>query len=318
MRSKPPHLSVLRREVVEFLNPRDGEVFVDGTFGAGGYSRAILDAAKCTVYGIDRDPTVASYAAAVTAAYGDRFHFLPGRFGDMIELLGGVGVSRVDGVVLDLGVSSMQLDEAARGFSFQADGPLDMRMGREGPSAADLVNSLSAEKLADLIYKYGEERHSRRIARAIVAVRADRPITRTGELAKIVERAVPGHQAIHPATRTFQALRISVNDELGELEGGLAAAERLIGDGGRLIVVSFHSLEDRIVKAFLRQRSGEVGGPSRHRPNVALTPPSFTLMTKKAVRPSEEEAALNPRARSARLRAARRTAAAPWPVERAL
>ena len=301
---------------MEFLTPRDGEVFVDGTFGAGGYSRAILDAAKCTVYGIDRDPTVTSYVAAVTAAYGERFHFLPGRFSDMIDLLGRVGVSRVDGVVLDIGVSSMQLDEAGRGFSFQADGPLDMRMGREGPSAADLVNSLDAEELADLIYKYGEERHSRRIARAIVAVRADRPITRTGELAKIVAHAVPGYQPIHPATRTFQALRISVNDELGELEGGLAAAERLLGAGGRLVVVSFHSLEDRIVKAFLRLRSGELGGPSRHRPSVALTPPSFTLMTKKAVRPSEEEAALNPRARSARLRAACRSAAEPWPQER--
>lgn len=310
-----PHLPVLVREVVQFLAPKAGDVIVDGTFGAGGYSRAILAAAPCRVIGIDRDPTVRPHADAVAAEFPGRFQFVAGCYGDMEALLAHVGAGQVDGVVLDVGVSSMQLDQGERGFSFAADGPLDMRMSGVGLSAADLVNTLDAAELADLIYKYGEERHSRRIARAIVAVRGERPITRTGQLAEIIRQAAPAGPGIHPATRTFQALRISVNDELGELTRGLAAAERLLKAEGRLVVVSFHSLEDRIVKTFLRLRAGEDARPSRHLPTVATRPPSFTLMTKKSVRPSAEEAARNPRARSARLRAGRRTAAAPWPQE---
>ncbi|HEY8353027.1 MAG TPA: 16S rRNA (cytosine(1402)-N(4))-methyltransferase RsmH, partial [Sphingomonadales bacterium] len=287
MMQPAPHLPVLLAEVLHYLAPRDGEVFVDGTFGAGGYSRAILEAAKCTVYGIDRDPTVKPHADRLAADFPGRFKLLAGCFGDMEALLAAEGVSRVDGVVLDIGVSSMQLDEAVRGFSFQADGPLDMRMGAEGPTAAELVNKLEAEELADIIYKYGEERHSRRIARAIVAMRAKRPFVRTRELAEVVERAIPGGAAkkggIHPATRTFQALRIMVNDELGELERGLAAAERLLGAEGRLVVVTFHSLEDRIVKNFLRVRAGETGGASRHLPEQKpVRAPSFSLLNRKA------------------------------------
>lgn len=317
MMQPAPHLPVLLAEVLHYLAPRDGEVFVDGTFGAGGYSRAILEAAECTVFGIDRDPTVKPHADRLAADFPGRFKLLAGCFGDMEALLAAEGVSRVDGVVLDIGVSSMQLDEAARGFSFQADGPLDMRMGAEGPTAAELVNKLEAEELADIIYKYGEERHSRRIARAIVAMRAKRPFVRTRELAEVVERAIPGGAAkkggIHPATRTFQALRIMVNDELGELERGLAAAERLLGAEGRLVVVTFHSLEDRIVKNFLRVRAGETGGASRHLPEQKpVRAPSFSLLNRKAVQASAEEAAINPRARSAKLRAARRTAAEAW------
>lgn len=317
MMQPAPHLPVLLAEVLHYLAPRDGEVFVDGTFGAGGYSRAILEAAECTVFGIDRDPTVKPHADRLAADFPGRFKLLAGCFGDMEALLAAEGVSRVDGVVLDIGVSSMQLDEAARGFSFQADGPLDMRMGAEGPTAAELVNKLEAEELADIIYKYGEERHSRRIARAIVAMRAKRPFARTRELAEVVERAIPGGAAkkggIHPATRTFQALRIMVNDELGELERGLAAAERLLGAEGRLVVVTFHSLEDRIVKNFLRVRAGETGGASRHLPEQKpVRAPSFSLLNRKAVQASAEEAAINPRARSAKLRAARRTAAEAW------
>ncbi len=317
MMQPAPHLPVLLAEVLHYLAPRDGEVFVDGTFGAGGYSRAILEAAECTVFGIDRDPTVKPHADRLAADFPGRFKLLAGCFGDMEALLAAEGVSRVDGVVLDIGVSSMQLDEAVRGFSFQADGPLDMRMGAEGPTAAELVNKLEAEELADIIYKYGEERHSRRIARAIVAMRAKRPFARTRELAEVVERAIPGGAAkkggIHPATRTFQALRIMVNDELGELERGLAAAERLLGAEGRLVVVTFHSLEDRIVKNFLRVRAGETGGGSRHLPEQKpVRAPSFSLLNRKAVQASAEEAAINPRARSAKLRAARRTAAEAW------
>ncbi len=317
MMQPAPHLPVLLAEVLHYLAPRDGEVFVDGTFGAGGYSRAILEAAECTVFGIDRDPTVKPHADRLAADFPGRFKLLAGCFGDMEALLAAEGVSRVDGVVLDIGVSSMQLDEAVRGFSFQADGPLDMRMGAEGPTAAELVNKLEAEELADIIYKYGEERHSRRIARAIVAMRAKRPFARTRELAEVVERAIPGGAAkkggIHPATRTFQALRIMVNDELGELERGLAAAERLLGAEGRLVVVTFHSLEDRIVKNFLRVRAGETGGASRHLPEQKpVRAPSFSLLNRKAVQASAEEAAINPRARSAKLRAARRTAAEAW------
>lgn len=292
MMQPAPHLPVLLAEVLHYLAPRDGEVFVDGTFGAGGYSRAILEAAECTVYGIDRDPTVKPHADRLAADFPGRFKLLAGCFGDMEALLAAEGVSRVDGVVLDIGVSSMQLDEAARGFSFQADGPLDMRMGAEGPTAAELVNKLEAEELADIIYKYGEERHSRRIARAIVAMRAKRPFARTRELAEVVERAIPGGAAkkggIHPATRTFQALRIAVNEELSILQAALRSIPDLMNPGGRIAIISFHSLEDRIVKQAFRDD------------------PRLEVLTRKPLRPTDAEVDSNPRSRSAKLRVAER------------
>ncbi len=324
------HTPVLLNEVLAALAPKDGEIFVDGTFGAGGYSRALLDSCDCHVYGIDRDPRARAAAEALKARYGERLTFIPGRFGDMQALLEAVGVSAIDGVALDLGVSSMQIDDPARGFSFREDGPLDMRMsgaeGGDGPSAADVVNSADEETLADIIYNYGEERFSRAIARAIVAARAEAPITRTGALADIVRGAVRRRQGgkgrratetIDPATRTFQALRIHVNDELGELDRGLEAAETLLRPAGRLAIVSFHSLEDRRVKSFLAARCGTSARPSRHSPSLHArgiargAVPSFRLLTRKAVKPSAEETARNPRARSARLRAAVRTEAPP-------
>ena len=313
--ARTAHQSVLCSEVVSALNPRAGEVFVDGTFGAGGYSMALLDAAECQVIGIDRDPTVQVHASKVAAVYPGRFRLVEGRFGEMVELLAGIGVTGVDGVALDIGVSSMQLDQAERGFSFMQDGPLDMRMGGAGETAADIVNGRSEAELADIIYLYGEERRARAVARAIVAARAEKPIVRTRELAEIVARVVRSTPGVHPATRTFQALRIVVNDELGELKRGLAAAEKLLKPEGRLAVVSFHSLEDRVVKRFLDRRSGKQSGTSRHLPTAAGTEraPSFMLLHKGAVAPSEAEIAANPRARSARLRAARRTAAPAWP-----
>jgi 16S rRNA (cytosine1402-N4)-methyltransferase len=306
-------------EVLEVLAPRTGAIYVDGTFGAGGYARALMDAADCRVFGIDRDPGARARASALAGRYRNRLFFLPGRFGEMDRLLGERGVRQVDGVTLDLGVSSMQIDEAARGFSFRHDGPLDMRMSGEGPSAADVVNGASEADLADIIHMLGEERRARRIARAIVEMRAGAPITRTLQLADIVRRCQPaprpGTDTIDPATRTFQALRMHVNDELGELARGLVAAEALLAPGGRLAVVSFHSLEDRAVKTFLRARSGRTPRGSRHLPDPAgeAPAPSFTLLSRRAVRPSAREVAANPRARSARLRAAERTAAAPWP-----
>lgn len=309
-----PHVSVLLAEVVAALAPADDRTYVDGTFGAGGYSLALLDAARCRVWGIDRDPFAVARGQTLAAAHPGRFDMVEGRFGDMDDLLAAHGVTRVDGVALDIGVSSMQIDEAERGFSFAKDGPLDMRMEQSGTSAADLVNRAEEAELADIIYRYGEERMARRVARAIVKARADKPFERTGELADVVRRVVRGgHDAIDPATRTFQALRIAVNDELGELERGLAAAERLLAPGGRLAVVSFHSLEDRVVKTFLKERSGEAAQPSRHMPEAARGPaPSFTLLHRKAVRPGSGEAARNPRARSAKLRAAVRTEAPAW------
>jgi 16S rRNA (cytosine1402-N4)-methyltransferase len=322
------HTSVLLNEVLAALAPKDGEVFVDGTFGAGGYSRALLEACDCRVYGIDRDPRARAAAESLQTRYGERLTFIPGRFGDMQALLESVGVSAVDGMALDLGVSSMQIDDPARGFSFREDGPLDMRMSgtesSDGPSAADLVNSADEEDLADIIYNYGDERFSRAIARAIVAARKDTPITRTAALADIVRGAVRrragkprAQETIDPATRTFQALRIHVNDELGELDRGLAAAETLLRPAGRLAVVSFHSLEDRRVKSFLAARCGTSARPSRHSPSLHArgiargAVPSFRLLTRKAVKPTAEETARNPRARSARLRAAVRTEAPP-------
>ena len=310
------HRPVMPRQVVDALTPHDGGTYVDGTFGAGGYSEALLRAALCTVLGIDRDPGVVAAGADLDRRYAGRFKILTGCYGDMVRLLAGVDLDRVDGVALDLGLSSMQVDDAERGFSFRRDGPLDMRMGNQGQTAADMVNTLGETDLAHIIYRFGEERASRRIARAIVEARVHAPISRTGELADLVRRVVPrSPSGIDPATRTFQALRIYVNDELGELERGLSAAETLLNPGGRLCVVSFHSLEDRRVKEFLRQRSGAGPRPSRHRPDLpkAEPAPSFRLLRRGAIKPSAREVTENPRARSARLRAAERTSAPPWP-----
>ncbi|KAA5805298.1 16S rRNA (cytosine(1402)-N(4))-methyltransferase RsmH [Alkalicaulis satelles] len=310
-----PHIPVMLDEVLRQLAPRDGGLYIDATFGAGGYSRAILGAADCRVLGIDRDPTVRPAADALKSAYPGRFAFAFGPFSLMEEVIAEANSSGADGVVMDLGVSSMQLDEAERGFSFQQDGPLDMRMSRSGPSAADAVNTLEADELAAVFRIYGEERHAGRIARAIVAARAEAPFTRTLALAGLVSRVMPGKpQRIHPATRVFQALRIFINDELGELARGLEAAERTLRPAGRLVAVSFHSLEDRMVKTFLRARCGLEGSGSRHQPEQRPAhEPSFSLLTRKALAASEAEAASNPRARSARLRAAARTPAPAWP-----
>ncbi|MTJ82054.1 MAG: 16S rRNA (cytosine(1402)-N(4))-methyltransferase RsmH [Telmatospirillum sp.] len=312
-----PHIPVLLAEVVTGLSPRQGAVYVDGTFGAGGYSRALLDAADCTVFGIDRDPGAEARGRELSGRYGDRFALLPGRFGDMDALLAERGIGAVDGVTLDLGVSSMQIDEAERGFSFQKDGPLDMRMERAGVSAADLVNTLPEAELADILWRFGEERHSRRIARAIVADRRETPFETTRQLAELIRRIVPrSGDGIDPATRAFQGLRIAVNDEMGEIDRGLAAAERLLRPAGRLAVVSFHSLEDRAVKDFLRRRSGGDARPSRHQPVAsAAAAPSFRLIGRKAVQPGPDELARNPRARSSRLRVAERLSAPAWTTD---
>jgi 16S rRNA (cytosine1402-N4)-methyltransferase len=308
------HVPVMLREVVEVLRPRADGIYVDGTFGSGGYARALLDAAPCRVWGIDRDPEAVRRGDALAREFDGRLTVLHGRFGDMAELLQAQQVIAVDGVALDLGVSSMQIDDPARGFAFRQDGPLDMRMEQEGPSAADVVNTLDEGALADLIFGYGEERRARRVAKAIVAARAEKPITRTGELAQIVRRAVPSSKdGIDPATRTFQALRIHVNDEIGQLDAGLAAAETLLAPGGRLAAVSFHSLEDRRVKEFLRTRSGAAPRASRHLPaERGGRQPTFALLHRRPLRPDDAEIAANPRARSARLRAAERTAAPAW------
>ncbi len=309
------HRPVLLSEVIAALGPRDGGVYVDGTFGAGGYSRAMLDAAACSVFGIDRDPTAIASGQQMVRDYDGRLTLLEGCYGDMDALLAAplaqLGVDGVDGVALDLGVSSMQLDQGERGFSFRFDGPLDMRMSGHGPSAADIVNAWDEKRLADAIFRYGEERHSRRIARAIVRERAAAPITRTLQLAEIVRRAVPrSDEKIDPATRTFQALRILVNDELGELERGLEAAQKLLRADGRLAVVSFHSLEDRIVKDFMRARSDAAPRPSRHMPDIGRKVEApFRLVSRRPILPSETETALNIRARSAKLRVAAATGA---------
>jgi len=303
------HTPVLLAEALAALAPRDGALYLDGTFGGGGYSRALLEAARCKVVALDRDPQAVRDGGDLAQKFPGRLTILEGRFGEMDRLLSPLGIETVEGVALDLGVSSMQLDAAERGFSFRADGPLDMRMAGQGPSAADLVNTLSEAALADLIREFGEERHARRVARAIVR---RRPITRTAELADLVRGAVPAAGRIDAATRTFQALRIAVNDELGELESGLAAAERLLVAGGRLAVVSFHSLEDRRVKDFLRARSSDAARGSRHLPPARAAQPSFRLLSRKPVAAGAAEIARNPRARSARLRAAERTAAPVW------
>lgn len=313
-----PHVPVLLDEVLDALAVRDGAAYVDGTFGAGGYTLAILGRAGCTVYAIDRDPNAAAAGRALPEAKTGRLVLMEGRFGDMDALLAERGVNQVDGVALDIGVSSMQIDQAERGFSFAKDGPLDMRMEQSGPSAADVVNHADEEEIANILYRLGEERQSRRIARAIVAARIDKPFERTLELAGLVAKTIrKSSDGIHPATRTFQALRIHVNDELGELERGLVAAEKVLAPGGRLAVVTFHSLEDRVVKTFLKERSGDVPSPSRHLPQLANGPAAtFTLLGRKAVTAGADEVAQNPRSRSAKLRAAIRTEAPAWAASR--
>ena len=302
------HLPVMLPEVLQTLAPRDGASYLDGTFGGGGYAGAILEAARCTLFAIDRDPDAIARGAALAARYPGRLRLLEGRFGDMLSLLAGQGVSALDGVVLDLGVSSFQIDQPERGFSFRFNGPLDMRMAKVGKSAQDIVNTLSEAELADTLFNLGEERHARRIARAIVAARREEPITSTGGLAEIVRGAAPRDPSgLDTATRSFQALRIAVNDELGEVERGLQAAAQLLAPGGRLVVVAFHSLEDRIVKRFMQARSNSAGGGSRYAPVQDLAPPAFTMPFRRAIGPDPDEESANPRARSALLRVAIRT-----------
>jgi 16S rRNA (cytosine1402-N4)-methyltransferase len=305
----PRHVPVLGGEAVEMLEPRDGGIYVDATFGAGGYSRAILDVAGARVLGIDRDRSAIVGGFDLVDRSGGRLTLVEDRFSNLAEICAAQGFAAVDGVVMDVGVSSMQLDEAERGFSFRLGGPLDMRMGRDGPTAADVIASASETDLANIIYIFGEERHSRAVARAIVAARKEAPVTTTRALADIVAKVVrskPGE--IHPATRTFQALRIFVNEELDELHLALTAAESVLKPGGRLVVVSFHSLEDRIVKNFFAER-GKAGGGSRHLPEITQAAPSFVILTKRPVKPDDAEISANPRARSAKLRAAERTQA---------
>ncbi len=296
------HEPVMLKEVLAAMQPKDGEIYVDATFGAGGYSRALLEAAECKVFAIDRDPGVKVLAEKLQQEFAGRFCFLLGCFSDMVSLLAAQGVEKVQGVVMDIGVSSMQLDQAERGFSFRLQGPLDMRQSQSGMTAADVVNTVAESELADIFYTYGEERQSRRIARAIVARRAERPFETTTDLADLIAATLRGKQEIHPATRSFQALRIFVNRELEELEAALAAAEHLLLPGGRLVVVSFHSLEDRIVKQFLRRRSGNDAGGSRHLPQLQQAAIYFTLPVKNAIEATKEELERNPRSRSAKLR----------------
>ena len=304
--SSAPHIPVLGREAIDHLAPREGGIYVDATFGAGGYSRAILDVPGTRLIAIDRDSTAIAGGAELVERAAGRLTLVEDRFSNLAEVCAAQGVDAVDGVVMDVGVSSMQLDQAGRGFSFRLDGPLDMRMGHSGPTAADVIAKASETDLADIIFIFGEERHSRAVARAIVAARKEAPITTTRALADLVARVVrskPGD--IHPATRTFQGLRIFVNAELDELHLALEAAEQMLRPGGHLAVVSFHSLEDRIVKDFLNARS-RTGGGSRHLPEVRQDAPSFRVLTKRPVMADDQEVAANPRARSAKLRAAER------------
>ena len=306
------HAPVLLNEMLEWLAPKDGGTYIDGTFGAGGYSRAILKAADCRVFAIDRDPSTQDFARKLEQEFPGRFVWLLGNFSDMCALVAMHGVSSVDGVALDLGVSSMQLDQAARGFSFRNDGPLDMRMGVDGMSAADVVNNASESELADIFYYYGEEKNARRIARAIVAARAIEPISRTLQLANIIREANPTKPGkTDPSTRSFQGLRIHINQEFDAIESGLKAAEQLLAPGGRLVVVSFHSLEDRIVKRFTHSRCGKLGEQSRHLPIVAAgAAPHFFLPKPEKRTASAAELEQNPRARSATIRAMFRQEAA--------
>lgn len=307
--SGAPHVPVLLEEVIEALAPAPGSVIVDATLGAGGYTRRLLDAGA-TVHAFDRDPDAIKAGKTWVETCGNppRLVLHPRRFSEMLQSLAEVGVAQVQGVVMDIGVSSMQLDQAGRGFAFSMDGPLDMRMSQEGPSAADFLNEAAEGEIADVLYAYGEERQSRRIARAIVAAR---PLATTGQFASVVRKALgyrPGAPK-DPATRSFQAVRIHVNGELDELNRGLAAAEALLAPHGRLAVVSFHSLEDRIVKQFLREASGSTGHGSRHMPQLAAAAPAPFLKPSGAIRPGPEEEARNPRARSATLRWAERSSA---------
>jgi 16S rRNA (cytosine1402-N4)-methyltransferase len=309
------HTPVLSRTAVDFLAVRDGAVYVDATFGAGGYSREILRRANCIVIAIDRDPEAIASGSELVQSFGARFILEQRRFSELAAAVRGAGYDCVDGVVLDVGVSSMQIGDPARGFSFRHDGPLDMRMAMRGPTAADIVAAASERDLARIILILGEERHARAIARALVRARRHAPIQTTRALAQIIADVVPARPAaIHPATRTFQALRILVNDELTELALGLAAAEQVLRPGGRLVVVAFHSLEDRLVKSFLAQRA-KAAGPSRHLPAVKPSAPTFKLLVRRPITPDEAEVTANPRARSAKLRAAERTHAAPSPAQ---
>ena len=307
-----PHLPVLLDEVVDVLTPRIGARYIDGTFGAGGYSRALLEAADCKVLSIDRDPSAVETGERLAHEFGGRLIFVSGRYGDMDNILADLGMTQIEGIALDLGVSSMQIDDPERGFSFREDGPLDMRMSKSGETAADVVNKLTERDLADIIYRYGEERASRRVARAIVNFRTHTPIKRTQQLAEIVRGVVKNSpDRIDPATRTFQALRIYVNDEIGELQRGLVAAESVLVPGGRLVVLSFHSLEDRCVKQFFKTRSGSAPLPSRHYPlNTEVSrSPTFKVFNRSTIRPTLAEISINPRARSARMRWGERTGA---------
>ena len=308
--SDAPHLPVLIDAILDHVDASG--IWLDGTFGAGGYTRAFLDAGADTVIGVDRDPMVFDMAAGWAAEFGDRLRLVAGTFSDLDKLAG----VPLDGVVLDLGVSSMQLDMAERGFSFLRDGPLDMRMGQDGVSAADLVNNASEALLADILFQYGEERASRRIAKAIIAAR---PFDTTAQLAEVVQSCLPKSKPgqSHPATRSFQALRIAVNDEFGQLISGLEAAERALKPGGQLAVVSFHSLEDRVVKKFMASRAGATGGGSRYAPEVAQDAPTFELTPRRAIAADKDELARNPRARSAKLRVATRTDAPAREADRA-
>ncbi|MGV9007864.1 MAG: 16S rRNA (cytosine(1402)-N(4))-methyltransferase RsmH [Brevundimonas sp.] len=309
-----PHAPVLIDQVIAALSPGPGDLIIDATFGAGGYTRAIL-ATGAEVIALDRDPTVQPYAEAVATAFPGKFTLVRTPFSGLAEAFADSGRDRLDGVVFDIGVSSMQLDQAERGFSFMRDGPLDMRMSDEGETAAEIVNTWDHGPMAHIFKLYGDERQSGRVATAILRRRVEQPFERTLDLAAVVERALGGRRGapIHPATRVFQALRIAVNDELGELRAGLVAAEACLSPGGRLVVVTFHSLEDRIVKAFLTERTGNAPGGSRHAPVAIETrKPSFTLQFKGAHEADQQELDANPRARSAKLRAAVRTDAAPW------
>ena len=307
MSGTAPHIPVLLTPLLQAVTPVEG-VWVDGTFGAGGYARGLIEAGASKVIGIDRDPLAHEMAASWLPDFGGKIELKLGTFSDLDTLAG----EKVDGVVLDLGVSSMQLDQAERGFSFQKDGPLDMRMSQDGPSAADLVNTASDEEIADILYLFGEERASRRIARAIVAAREQEPFRTTLQLASVIAKQLPRpkpHES-HPATRSFQAIRIAVNAEFDQLAEGLAAAERALKPGGKLAVVTFHSLEDRIAKRFFQLASGSEPAANRYAPAKAMVEPRFKLVSKKAISASEEELALNPRSRSAKLRVGIRTGAA--------
>ena len=317
MREASLHIPVMLDEVTAALNPDAGKALIDATFGNGGYSHHFLTTAACQVAAIDRDPEAIARGQTMLGAFDGRFSLFEGPFSALRQLVKGSEFEQVDGIVFDLGVCSTQLDVAERGFSFRQDGPLDMRMTPIGENACDVVNGYSETDIADILWRYGEERASRRIARAIIKARSGCPIERTSQLADIIHSVMPRPKPGQPdsATRSFQALRIHVNRELDELETALAACEHLLKPDGILAVVSFHSLEDRIVKQFMAEKSGRKARPSRHRPDLeADTPPVFSLVTRKPVLPSADEEQRNPRARSARLRVAKRTHAATSPA----